>query len=125
MSEGHAGACRRASEYRLFVLREAQTHGARAYVPRLARPLAGIVNRLSDLLPVVRDGLYHPGFEFSNSIKSVAPERGATTLLLWLDAQLVLSAAFQAQGVSSPRRLLGQLCRQNSPTFRALVASCE
>jgi hypothetical protein len=41
--------------------------------PGLARPVAGIVTRLSDLLPVVRDGLYHPGFEFSNSIKSVAP----------------------------------------------------
>jgi hypothetical protein len=41
--------------------------------PDLARPIAGIVKRLSDLLPVVRDRLYHPGFEFSNSIKSVAP----------------------------------------------------
>jgi hypothetical protein len=41
--------------------------------PDLRRPVAGIVKRLSDLLPVVRDGLYHPGFEFSNSIKSVAP----------------------------------------------------
>ena len=41
--------------------------------PNLARPIAGIVKRLSDLLPVVRDGLYHPGFEFGNSIKSVAP----------------------------------------------------
>jgi hypothetical protein len=40
--------------------------------PDLARPVAGLVKRLSDLLPVVRDGLYHPGFEFSNSIKSVA-----------------------------------------------------
>jgi hypothetical protein len=41
--------------------------------PDLGRPVAGIVMRLSDLLPVVRGGLYHPGFEFSNSIKSVAP----------------------------------------------------
>jgi Domain of unknown function(DUF2779) len=41
--------------------------------PDLARPVAGIVKRLSDPMPVVRDGLYHPGFEFSNSLKSVAP----------------------------------------------------
>ena len=44
-----------------------------AIFPDLARPIAGIVRRLSDLLPVVRGGLYHPRFEFSSSIKSVAP----------------------------------------------------
>jgi Domain of unknown function(DUF2779) len=41
--------------------------------PDLKRPIAAIVRRLSDLLPVVRSGIYHPGFEFSNSIKNVAP----------------------------------------------------
>ena len=41
--------------------------------PDLKRPIAAIVRRLSDLLPVVRGGLYYPGFEFSNSIKTVAP----------------------------------------------------
>jgi hypothetical protein len=41
--------------------------------PDLAKPITGIVGRLSDLLPVVRGGVYHSGFEFSNSIKSVAP----------------------------------------------------
>lgn len=41
--------------------------------PDLAKPIARIVRRLSDLLPVVRSGLYHPAFEFSNSIKCVAP----------------------------------------------------
>ena len=44
-----------------------------AAFPDLKRPIAAIVRRLSDLLPVVRGGLYHPGFEFSNSIKAVAP----------------------------------------------------
>jgi hypothetical protein len=44
-----------------------------AAFPDLARPIAAIVGRLSDLLIVVRGGLYHPGFEFSNSIKNVAP----------------------------------------------------
>jgi hypothetical protein len=41
--------------------------------PDLAKPIATIVRRLSDLLLVVRGGLYDPGFEFSNSIKSAAP----------------------------------------------------
>jgi hypothetical protein len=72
VSEGHAYACRQASDYRLLVLREDQTHGTRAHLPRLAGPVAGIVKRLSDPLPVVRDRLYNPGFEFSNSIKSAA-----------------------------------------------------
>jgi Domain of unknown function(DUF2779) len=44
-----------------------------AAFPDLKRPIAAIVSRLSDLLPVVRAGLYHPDFEFSNSIKNVAP----------------------------------------------------
>jgi hypothetical protein len=44
-----------------------------AAFPDLARPIAAIVGRLKDLLIVVRGGLYHPGFEFSNSIKNVAP----------------------------------------------------
>ena len=39
----------------------------------LARPIASIIQRLSDLMPVVQGGLYHPGFEFSASIKSAAP----------------------------------------------------
>ena len=73
MSEGHADACRQASDYRLFVLREDQTHGTRAHLPRLAGPIEGIVKGLSDLLPVVRDRLYNPGFGFSKSIKSAAP----------------------------------------------------
>jgi hypothetical protein len=45
---------------------------ARAF-PDLKRPIAAIVRRLSDLLPIVRTGIYHSGFEFSNSIKNVAP----------------------------------------------------
>jgi hypothetical protein len=40
--------------------------------PRLARSVAGIAKRVSDLLSVVRGGLYHQDFEFSISIKSVA-----------------------------------------------------
>jgi hypothetical protein len=35
--------------------------------------VARLRGRLSDLLPIVRIGLYHPGFGFSSSIKNVAP----------------------------------------------------
>jgi hypothetical protein len=41
--------------------------------PDLAPGLRRIRERLFDLLPVVRRHLYHPGFDFSFSIKSVAP----------------------------------------------------
>ena len=44
-----------------------------AALPDLAKPIKGIVARLKDLLPVVRGGVYHPGFAFSNSIKTAAP----------------------------------------------------
>jgi predicted RecB family nuclease len=41
--------------------------------PDLARPIGAIVDRLADLLPVVRGAVYLPAFDFSHSIKSVAP----------------------------------------------------
>jgi len=41
--------------------------------PELAPQLNAIINRLADLLPVVRGAIYHPDFQFSNSIKKVAP----------------------------------------------------
>jgi hypothetical protein len=44
-----------------------------AALPRLATPLRGIAERLADLLPVVRDYVYHPDFLGSFSLKSVAP----------------------------------------------------
>src|SRR5262249_43727106 len=34
----------------------------------LARPIEAILRRLKDLLPVARNGLYHPEFGFSSSI---------------------------------------------------------
>ena len=41
--------------------------------PDLAEPLAGVLSRLVDLLPVVRRHLYHAEFGGSFSLKSVAP----------------------------------------------------
>ena len=44
-----------------------------AQFPDLAGPVTAIINRLADLLPVVRGAVYFPDFSFSNSIKAVAP----------------------------------------------------
>lgn len=44
-----------------------------ARFPDLADAIGAITHRLVDLLPVVRGAVYFPAFEFSNSIKFVAP----------------------------------------------------
>ena len=41
--------------------------------PDLSTALNALIARLADLLPIVRSAIYFPAFEFSNSIKSVAP----------------------------------------------------
>jgi predicted RecB family nuclease len=43
------------------------------HFPDLAPGLRRIRERLVDLLPIVRSHLYHPDFDFSFSIKNVAP----------------------------------------------------
>jgi hypothetical protein len=42
-------------------------------LPDLAGEINKLISRLADLLPVVRGAIYHPDFQFSNSIKNVAP----------------------------------------------------
>ena len=42
-----------------------------ALVPELAEPLGTLLGKLVDLLPVVRNHVYHPGFKGSFSIKAV------------------------------------------------------
>jgi predicted RecB family nuclease len=41
--------------------------------PDLRPSLEAVIDRLADLLPVVRGGIYLPAFDFSFSIKTVAP----------------------------------------------------
>jgi hypothetical protein len=41
--------------------------------PDLAKRILGVIRRLCDLLPIIRGSVYHPDFDFSNSIKVVAP----------------------------------------------------
>lgn len=44
-----------------------------AQFPDMAPELNKLISRLADLLPIVRGAIYHPDFQFSNSIKKVAP----------------------------------------------------
>lgn len=44
-----------------------------AAFPKLKRPLDDVCARIVDLLPIVRDHVYHPDFNGSFSLKSVAP----------------------------------------------------
>jgi hypothetical protein len=41
--------------------------------PQMAPRLQAVINRMVDLLPMVREHVYHPGFQGSFSIKSVLP----------------------------------------------------
>jgi hypothetical protein len=45
----------------------------RDHLPHLAAGLGAVEERLEDLLPIVREHLYHPGFKGSFGLKSVAP----------------------------------------------------
>lgn len=52
---------------------QTQLNALAAFFRDLAKPISDIVERLLDLLPVVRSGVYHSDFGFSNSIKTAAP----------------------------------------------------
>ena len=41
--------------------------------PDLAKSIRRVIRQLTDLLPIVRGCVYHPEFDFSNSIKAAAP----------------------------------------------------
>jgi len=69
--EACAGARRIVAYYASFE-RECIKH-LEAHVPARARPLARIRERLIDLLPVVRNHVYHPDFGGSFSLKRVLP----------------------------------------------------
>jgi hypothetical protein len=95
------------------------------HFPDLARPLRSIVLRLADLLPVVRSGVYHPGFDFSSSIKAAAPalcpdvtyddlediaDGGAASTAFWLMATGQTDATTSAR----LRRSLQQYCQRDT-----------
>jgi len=96
-----------------------------AAFPDLAKPIDRIVRQLSDLLPVVRRGVYHPAFEFSSSIKSAAPalcsdvtyddldqiaDGGAASTAFWLMA----TGRSDANTSANLRRALLAYCRRDT-----------
>ena len=52
---------------------QARLTGLATIFPDLAKPIRGVIRRLTDLLPIVRGCVYHPDFDFSSSIKLAAP----------------------------------------------------
>lgn len=91
----------------------------------LALPIRNIVGRLTDLLPIVRNGVYYPGFNFSNSIKTTAPalcpdisyddleeiaDGGAASTAFWLMA----SGQADAKTSARLRRSLRAYCERDT-----------
>lgn len=52
---------------------QTQLKALAAQYPDLRGEINDIISRLADLLPIVRGAVYFPAFDYSNSIKSVAP----------------------------------------------------
>lgn len=104
-----------------------------ATVPSLADDLIAISDRLADLLPVVRNNLYHPDFRGSFSIKRVVevllPELSYEDLAI-ADGQSAMSELeallFTAGGLSLSerarrRRRILEYCRRDTETMVALT----
>lgn len=96
-----------------------------ALFPDLAQPIGRIIERLADLLPIVRSCVYHPGFGFSNSIKTAAPalcpdvtyddlvdiaDGTAASTAFWLMA----SGRTDAEMSADLRRSLSAYCRRDT-----------
>jgi hypothetical protein len=100
-------------------------HLARA-VPRLAKPLETIRRRLVDLLPIVRDHVYHPDFGGSFSLKAVAPAlvpgagygdlevAGGATASTQLEHLLLGPATRSADDAAALRRQLLAYCERDT-----------
>ena len=99
-------------------------------LPGQRRALAGVGRRLVDLLPMVRDHVYHPGFGGHFGLKDVAPAlvrglgyadleigEGGTAQTV-LEALLLDEGSFSAGERSRLRRQLRAYCRRDT---RALV----
>jgi hypothetical protein len=87
--------------------------------PDLAKPIDRIVRQLSDLLPVVRRGVYHPAFKFSSSIKSAAPALCSDVRYDDLD-QIADGAAASTAFLMATGRTDANTCALTSGTARVL-----
>ena len=101
------------------------------HLPHLASRLGVVERRLQDLLPVVRDHVYHPGFNGSFGLKSVAPSLvpGLTYGALEIAggeaaSQKLYELLFKSEGLKDAdrKRLRRELLRYCKMDTEALVA---
>ena len=104
-----------------------------AAVPGQARELQSILDRLVDLLPIVRNHVEHPGFEGSYSLKHVAPtlvpglryddmaigEGNAASQAL---SALLLGPAMSAADERKVRKDLLAYCKQDTAATMGVLA---
>ena len=114
-SLGSEGTICTYSGYERQVLR-----GLAAALPDRARALKALEARLLDLLPVVRNGYYHPNFRGSFSIKSVLP-----ALVPGPGYDDLAVADGQTAAVKYVSALASTDLNERRHTFRALRAYCE
>ncbi len=103
------------SNYERQVLR-----GLAAALPDRANVLRGLEARLFDLLPIVRNGYYHPDFRGSFSIKSVLP-----ALVPGLGYGDLPIADGQAAAAMYQKALKSAASRERQRAFGNLRAYCE
>lgn len=108
--------------------------GLIAAVPRLAPRLRQLSSRIVDLLPIVRDHVYHPGFHGSFSIKSVLPAlvpglgyddlevQDGQTASAMLEAMLLGNDEPSARERKALRRKLLRYCERDSYAMVRLLA---
>ena len=92
-------------------------------LPQLSRPLRELARRMEDLLPIVRNHVYHPDFRVSFSLKSVGPalvpDLGYTGLSI---ADGGTASATLETYLLHPERLSPQ---ERTDLRTALLAYCE
>jgi len=97
-------------------------HDLAARVPERARELAGLRDRLVDLLPILRSSVYHPAFAGSFSLKSVGPALAPE--VRYDDLEDIADGTSAAAAFA--RIASGEADAETEPRLRAgLLAYCE
>ena len=94
-----------------------------AFLPHLRADLAALSDRIRDLLPIVRDYVYHPNFGGSFSIKSVLPALVPGLGYDDLEIQDGSSASAALEGLLFDPDALNPEAHQ--PMRKSLLAYCE
>jgi len=92
-------------------------------IPRLAPQLSRLLGRIKDLLPIVRDHVYHPAFLGSFSIKSVLPALVSGMSYEDLEIQDGMTASMALESLLFDGEALAPVAKQ--AMRRALLRYCE